>query len=58
VLVKVILLDYCCVNLVAEAGDISETERKGTSAVGSCYQATTNEDCNTMIRSIVSCNDL
>jgi hypothetical protein len=46
------------VKLVAEAGDSSGTQRKGTSAVGSGYQATASEDCNRLRRPSVSYSDL
>jgi hypothetical protein len=32
-----------CEKLVAEARDNSGTQRKGTSTIGSCYQATARE---------------
>jgi hypothetical protein len=34
----------CCENLADEAGDISESRGRGTSAVGSRYRATTSQD--------------
>jgi hypothetical protein len=47
-----------CEKLVAEAGESSGTQRKVNICIGSCYQATSSEDCNRLRRPSVSYNDL
>jgi hypothetical protein len=52
------VVSCCCEKLVAEAGDIREPRERGTSAVGSRYQATASEGCYGLRRYRVSCNGL
>jgi hypothetical protein len=53
-----LVVSCCCYKLVAEAWDSSGTRRKGTSAVGSSYQATASEDCKRLRRHSVFYSDL